>query len=553
MAGHDKPVTVWSAFYDILRAYDMKTIFGNPGSTEQPMLKNFPEDFNYVLALQEASAVAMADGFSQATRKPAVVSLHTAAGTGNGMGTLMTASLNKTPLVLIAGQQHRNMLIGDPLLANRDETVIAKPFVKWAYQPVIPQDVPAAVIRAIATAMLPPAGPVYLSVPLDDWDKEIQSVPIPRLVSTRFGPDPELLGAFVSRIEQASRIALVYGPEVDRSLGWEAGVQLAELLDAPVYQSPGCERAIFPEMHPLFKGALPMARGPLSDMITGFDIVLVVGAEVWRYYPWVEGPVVPPGTRVLHITNDPHDASTALVGDSMLSDARLALEGIVQVLLSKGLKPSKTNGEYMKDNKRQPAPLSGKVPMTALDAFTAIASLRPNDAMLLQESPSNAPDLLHAWPAFQPERYYSFASGGLGWNGPAAVGVALAQKYLKTNRPTILAIGDGSINYSVQAIYSAVQEHVHLIMLVPQNEEYAILKEFAVLEETPKVPALNLPGLDAVAVAKAYGCPAFMANSVDELKAHFNSALQQDGPVLIEFPINRELRPLIARASAHPK
>lgn len=156
--------------------------------------------------------------------------------------------------------------------------------------------------------------------------------------------------------------------------------------------------------------------------------------------------------------------------------------------------------------------------MSALEAWRTIAQLRPKDALLVQESPSNGPDLLRVWPIQEPETYFTFASGGLGWNAPAAVGIALAQKHSKTGRPTVLAIGDGSLHYSVQSIYSAVQEQVRLIYLVPANGEYAILKEFAVLEQTPNVPALDLSGLDAVAIAKAYGCPAFYADSEDDLR-----------------------------------
>ena len=144
------------------------------------MLKKFPADFEYILGLHEASVVAMADGFSQAQRKPVVVSLHTSAGTGNGMGNIMSAFLNKTPLIVIAGQQTRQMLIGEPMLSNRDAETMPKPWVKWAYQPVCAEDVPAALVRAIATATMPPAGPVYLSIPLDDWDVEIATTPVPR-------------------------------------------------------------------------------------------------------------------------------------------------------------------------------------------------------------------------------------------------------------------------------------------------------------------------------------------------------------------------------------
>lgn len=410
--------TVWHALYDLLRAYDMRTMFGNPGSTEQPMLKNFPSDFKYILGLQEASVVAMADGFSQATREPVIVSLHTSAGTGNSMGNIMTASLNKTPLIIIAGQRTREMLIGEPMLANREVESIAKPFVKWAYQPVRATDVPAALVRAIATATMPPAGPVYLSIPLDDWDVEAAPTPVPRAVSTRVAPDPEQLSLFASRIAKADNFALVLGAEVDKSLGWEAAVSFAELLNTPVFQAPLAERAVFPEKHALFKGMLPIARGPLSEKLKGYDLVLVVGAEVWRYYPYVAGPVVPPGLELMQITNDPHDAATALVGDSLLSDARLALEGLHQLLHSdpgQSVKKSKlreSNGLRVSANPTNKAEV---FPVTAIDAWTAIAQVRPDNAVLVEESPSNGKDLVHVWPAERPESFSH--SQAVGWAG----------------------------------------------------------------------------------------------------------------------------------------
>ena len=510
------------------------------------MLKNFPKDFEYILGLQEASVVAMADGYSQATRKPVLVSLHTSAGTGNGMGNIMGAFLNKTPLVIIAGQQTREMLIGEPMLTNRDAETMPKPWVKWAYQPTRATDVPAAVIRAIAVATMPPAGPVYLSIPLDDWDAKFTSTPVPRSVSTRFAPDPEQLTAFATRIEKAKSFALILGQEVDRSLGWDAAIKLAEVLQVPVYQAPMAERAVFPETHPLYKGPLPIARGPLSSKLAGFDLVLVVGAEVWRYYPYVPGLVIPSGLELLHITNDPHDATSALVGDSLLSDARLALEGLHQLLQSVKRSPLKSEAP-------KPAPIapkSGTSAMTAATAWTALAERRPKDALLVQETPSNGADFVQAFPTEKPESYFTFASGGLGWNAPAAVGIALAQKTKETSRPVILAIGDGSLQYSVQSIYTAVQHKLKIVYLVPINEEYAILKEFAILEETPHVPALDLPGLNAAASAKAYGCPAFHAKNAEELQKHFEEALKIDGPALIEFPIDKQLRPLVTPTAA---
>ena len=417
---------------------------------------------------------------------------HTAAGTGNGMGNIMTAFLNKTPLIIIAGQQTRQMLIGDPYLTDRDATMLPLPWVKWAYQPVRAEDVPAALVRAIAIATMPPAGPVFLSIPLDDWDAEIDSAPVARTSSTKIAPDPDQLSEFAARISKAKNFALVLGQEVDKSLGWQAAVKLAELLNVPVFQAPIAERAVFPANHPLYQGPLPIARGPLSTALTGFDTVLVVGAEVWRYYPYAAGPISPPGLELLQITNDPHDAGSALVGDSLLSDARLALEGLYLLLRNTTVPPS-LNGTAATSQTSpaaaQSAPKnSTNSIMTASEAFTAVALLRAKYDILVQESPSNIGDLLEAWPVIEQETYFTSASGGLGWGAPAAVGIALAQK----NRTVVLAIGDGSLHYSVQSIYTAVQHKLNLIILVPRNEEYAILKEFAVFEDTPNCREYSL-------------------------------------------------------------
>jgi benzoylformate decarboxylase len=163
----------------------------------------------------------------------------------------------------------------------------------------------------------------------------------------------------------------------------------------------------------------------------------------------------------------------------------------------------------------------------------------------VNETASNFADLAQYWPINEPGSYYTFASGGLGWGEPAAVGVAIAQKKLGTGRPVIAAIGDGSLQYSVQSLYTAAQQKLKLIYIVPCNDEYAILKEFAVLEKTPNVPALDLPGLDIVATAKAFGCAGVAANTTEEIKAAFRTALTADGPTVIAIRIAHQLRPLV--------
>ncbi len=537
----DVRMTVHEATYNLLRRLGLTTIFGNPGSTEQPFLKNFPKDFQYVLGLQEASVVAMADGFAQATKKPVLVNLHSGAGTGNGMCNIMTAFQNKTPLIITAGQQTREMILGDPYLTNRDETLLPRPWVKWAYQPVRAQDVPGAIMRAYAAAVQPPAGPVYVSIPLDDWDQPALGEALVRSVSVRCSPDPERVALFAERIKKSKNPVLVYGPEIERAGGWDAGIKFAERLKAPVYISPLADRASFPQTHPQFRGMLPIAIGPLSKKLQGHDLIIVIGAQVFRYYPFIAGDYLPPGAELLQVTNDPWDAAAAVVGESLLSDAMLALEAFIDAVPTVTSRPAPAALPVDRN-----LPSVPNNPLTALEAFAALSELRPQDAILVNETASNFGDLMQCWPIQTSDTYYTFASGALGWGSPAAVGVALAEKKAGTDRPVVAVIGDGAFQYSVQDVYTAVQLKLKLVFVVPCNGEYAILKEFAVLEKTPNVPGLDLPGLDVVSAAKGFGCTTVHAKTAQEIKQAFAAALKADGPTLIAIPIARQQRPLVA-------
>jgi len=483
----------------------------------------------------------MADGFSQATGKPALLNLHTSGGTGNGMGNIMTAYLNKTPLIITAGQQTREMLLCEPMLANRDETTLPRPWVKWAYQPARAQDVPGAIMRAYTIALQPPAGPVYVSIPLDDWDQPALGEAVIRTASSRCAPDPERLAHFAERIQKSKNPVLLYGPEIERAGGWDAGIKFAERLRAPVYMTPLSEKASFPQTHPQFRGMAPIAIGPLSKKLRGHDLIIVVGAQVFRYYPYVAGEYLPEGAELLQITCDPYDAGAAIVGDSLLADARLALEALNDAIPEVKSRPVPAAAPHIE----QKLPTPPNSPLTALEAFAALSELRPSNAILVNETASNFADLAQCWPITEPGTYYTFASGILGWGEPAAVGVAIAQKKLGTGRPVIAAIGDGSLQYSVQSLYTAAQQKLKLVYIVPCNDEYAILKEFAILEKTPNVPALDLPGLDIVATARAFGCIGVAANTKEEIKEAFKAALTADGPTVIAIRVAHQLRPLV--------
>lgn len=540
--------TVRDVTYQLLRNFGLTTVFGNVGSTEETFLKNFPADFRYILALQEASVVGIADGYAQAMRRPALVNLHTGAGLGNAMGNLLTAFQNKTPLIVTAGQQTREMLLMEPWLTNIEPTMMPRPWVKWAYEPVRAQDIPAAFMRAIATALQPPSGPVFLSLPLDDWERPCEGPAVARSVSTRIAPDRDRLAEFAGILSQASSPVLIYGAAIARGNGWKEAAALAEALGAPVWAAPASERAPFPEDHPLYCGGLPFAKGPLSEKLSGHDVALIIGAPVFRYYPYVPGSYLPAGLRLLHISDDPTETARAPVGDALLGDAVLSLVHLTDLIKdrkSTGAKPRETIAHRMAPH----PPYAGQHPkdgsLTAAQVFVALNEIRPAHTVLVEESPSNLSDLHKAWPIIEPDTYYTFASGGLGWNLPASVGIALGERDSGRNRPVIVIIGDGSFQYSVQSIWSAAQLRLPLLIVVLRNKEYCILKAFAVLEKTPGVPGLDLPDLDIVSIARGYGCYAARVEDIGAIKQAATDAWKKEKPTVLEIPISAQVPPLI--------
>src|SRR5215208_1854725 len=243
----------------------MTTIFGNPGSTELPFLEDLPEDFTYVLGLQESVTLAMADGYAQAMRHAALVNLHTAPGLGNAMGAMVNAYHGRTPLVVTAGQQDRRHLALEPLLHGR-LVELAKPYVKWSHEPARAEDVPAAIARAYHTAMQEPQGPVFVSIPMDDW--EVEAPPIDaRRVSHRTAPDPEALDLVANALRESRLPAIVAGDGAARNGAWHELVALAEKLNAPVWNEPLTAHAPFPQDHPLFQGHLASSRATLSQQL----------------------------------------------------------------------------------------------------------------------------------------------------------------------------------------------------------------------------------------------------------------------------------------------
>ena len=518
-----RQTTVRTAVFDLLRAFGMKTIFGNPGSTELPMFRDFPDDFTYALALQESIAVAMADGYAQATRNAAFVNLHSAAGVGHALGNIFTASRNQTPLVIAAGQQARSILPFEPFLYARDATEFPKPYVKWACEPARAEDVPAAMARAYYVAMQAPCGPTFVSVPVDDWDRSCESV-APREVSRLVRGDAAMLSQAAELLNRARNPAIVVGASVAREGAWQETISLAERLEAAVWVSPMSGRNSFPEQHRLFAGFLAADRSRIVAALTGHDVVLVLGAPVFTYHIEGIGPHVPEGTTLIQLVDDPSMAAWAPIGLAIVTSLRA---GVVDLL--GGIRSTARAARNAPESRR---PLTS-TQLTDAYLLQQIAALRPSGSIIVEEAPSSRGPMHDHLPILEPDGFYTCASGGLGFGLPAALGVAMA----RPDRKVIAVLGDGSSMYSIQALWSAAQQQLPVAFVVIKNDSYEALNEFGRHFAIPQLPGVAISGLDFCGLARAQGVSALRVSHASELDEALRTAFQSSTPTLVEVAV----------------
>lgn len=521
----DSAQTVREAVIDLLRAFGMTTIFGNPGSTELPLYRSFPDDFRYVLGLQESVAISMADGYAQATHNAAVVNLHSAAGVGHAMGGVFTAYKNRTPLVIIAGQQARSMLSGEPYLFSDQAAELPKPYVKWSREPARAQDVPAAIARAYYLAMAPPRGPVFVSVPIDDWDRPAEPV-APRTTSTALRADPSQIEEVGRALARAVRPAFVVGAAVDRDGAFDDVVELAEAHQASVWAEPMASRCGFPESHPLFAGFLPPLREGLVARLNGYDLILVLGAPVFTYHVEGMGPVIPNGARLVQLVDDPHIAAWTPVGTSVLTSMGQGIRDLLRVTPPVRRIPPPP--------RVLPERVTGADGITPAFLVQTLADLRSADSVIVEEAPSTRPVMCDRLPIDRPESFHTCASGVLGHSLPAAVGIALA----RPSRPVIAVIGDGSSMYAIQTLWSAARlRPLPLTVIVVNNGGYATVDNFARRFGVDKPVGTVLPGVDFVGLARAQGCPAVRVERSSQLADVLRVALSTPGPYLVDVAV----------------
>jgi benzoylformate decarboxylase len=513
-------VPVREAVLALLRELQIKKIFGNPGSTELPLFRDYPADFQYILALQESIAVGMADGYAQATRNAALVNLHSAVGVGHAMGNIFTAFKNQTPLVITAGQQARAILPFEPFLYSARATELPVPYVKWSCEPARAADVPAAIARAYYVAMQPPRGPTLVSIPVDDWDQPCEPLTA-RRVSSAVRGDPALLTEMAGALAAAERPAIVVGAGVARDDAWDEVIALAERHQASVWVSPMSARNSFPEDHRLFAGFLTAAREPIVASLAGHDLVLVLGAPAFTYHVEGAGPHVPSGARLFQIVDDPSVASWAPVGTALVSSLKLAVTDLLA-----GPAPAPRAAPA-------PRPLPARVPgkpLTDRYLLQQLAALRSPESILVEEAPSSRGPMHDYLPILRRDTFYTCASGGLGHALPAAIGVAMG----RPGEKVIALLGDGSAMYSIQGLWSAAQLALPITFIIVNNQRYEALLQFGRHFGLARTVGTALPAIDFCAVARGLGLEAVRVEHAAQLDDALRGAFASAQPTLVE-------------------
>ena len=525
--------TVRDVTHRLLQRLGISVLFGNPGSNELPFLSGLPSDVRYVLGLHEGVVVGMADGYAQASGRLAAVNLHAASGTGNAMGALTNAAVSRTPLLVLAGQQVRDTVGQDVMLASSDAALLTRPLTGFSAEPLSAGDVPRTIAQAAYGALVARTGPSYVSVPYDDWERPAPAgaeLLLGREVRSGLHVDPEVVADLAARLDAAERPLLVLGADLDGRIDFETLVDLAERLDVPVRLAPSPHRLPFPNRHRLFAGVLPAGVRSVTRAFEGHDLVLVLGAPVFRYHQHEPGELLPAGTALVQVTDDANAAARAPMGEAVVADPAATVAGLLARLgASPGVRRSRSP-ETPHADRWQPVvdPPTAQDGLHPAEVFATLRETQPVETSYVVESTSTSADFWAQMDLRHPGSYFFPASGGLGFGLPAAVGVALA----RPERRVVAVVGDGSANYGITALWTAAQLGVPVTFVILRNGSYGALRWFADLLGTPDVPGLDVPGIDFVPIASGYGVPAVHVKDRAALTHELRRA--PDGPRLIQ-------------------
>jgi benzoylformate decarboxylase len=550
------------AFLDLLKQEGVKVMFGNPGTTELPLMDAFAveHDIRYILGLQEAALMAMADGYAQASGGLAVLNLHVAPGLGNAMGMLYDAMKANAPILITAGQQDLEYIVTEPVL-TADLPTLARPFVKWAAEVHRPEDLPRYVHRAVKTALAPPTGPVFLSLPGDilKRDADIEMLE-PTRVAPRMRGDAEAVAAAAAMLAKAERPVIIAGDAVAQSRAHKELVALAEAIAAPVYVEFIPSTASFPASHPLYRGMMTRTQAGVREVLDQHDLVFSVGGDLFTWSlpspiePW------PVGLPLIHLDTDPwqigknYPAQVAILGDpkATLPDitagvgARMSAsaKNAASARLKSGSETIKKDLDAFRAKARA---LAGKTPVVPLALLEAIGAMLPKDAVVIEEALSSAPGIRMLINSDDEQSYFGLRGGGIGWGLPAAIGAKVALP----DRPVVALIGDGSAMYTMQALWTAAHSRIPVIWVIFNNTSYRILKQRLVMlrglaEQADNFVGMELtdPAIDFVGLARSLGIEAQRATTVHDTTDLIAKGLRDGKPLLIDVAMDRAYKPM---------
>ncbi|MCZ6872390.1 MAG: thiamine pyrophosphate-binding protein [bacterium] len=546
------------AFLEILQAAGTNYIFGNPGTTELPLmdiLVDYP-DMHYMLTLQEGVAMAMADGYAMASGKLGVVNVHVAPGLGNAMGMLYDATKTAAPLLVTAGQQDGRYALSEPILWG-DLVRMVESMTKWAYQIERVEDLPQALRRAIKVATTPPTGPVFLSLPMDIMMAEANlDVTPPPLIGPRIRGDLAHMQRAADLLLQANHPLIIAGDEVAKSQALDELVIVAEALGAPVFSETLPNTTNFPSDHPLYQGALVRTQQGVRAALQDADVVFTVGADMFTMSLYSDLEPLPPAVTLICLNIDPWEiGKNHPVDVAILGDPKATLAEFAPMLHDRLTSAQKTNAQQRLEIFRQAkaeaiarlyeqaTEEADKQPMSPLVMNKTIADAVPDDIVIVDESITSGQALCTFLPRCQPRDYLGLKGGGIGWGLPATMGASLAHP----NRHTLGLIGDGSAMYTIQGLWTAARYNLRSIFVICNNGQYLILKRRLHAYDGPAAKTETYIGIDLVKpaiqfvqLAKAMGVHAERTERPSDLRQALQDAMQRQGPTLIDVPLEAD-------------
>ncbi len=543
-------ITGRSAFLALLKDEGITHLFGNPGTTELPImhaLKDHP-DLNYVMGMQESIVVAMADGYSRATGELVACNVHVAPGLGNAMGALYNCKFTGTPLIITAGQQELGQGLTEPLLYD-PLVPIAEPLVKWATEITRLEDMPRIVRRAAKIAMTPPMGPVFISLPGDILNNEAGiDLGSSTRVDTRNRPADDVLESLADRLLRSENPVIVCGNEIVTSDALAEAGEFAEAIGAAVYQQTVPYGSHFLSEHPCFVGGLSRSQPQVRSTLEPYDLMIVLGADVLRMSVWDAVDPMPAELPIVQIgLNDWEIGKNYATEIAIGSDVRETLKALTPVLKERGgsvlsdasarriaaLGPKNWSAKRASLIEKIETEGSGE-PINPDWLMLQISEALPENGIIVNEGVTAARYLNDIHPYRERHDFHGLASGGIGWGIAAAVGVQLAHP----NRPVCAIIGDGSSMYSIQAIWSAANQNLPMTYVIVNNGGYRIIKQrLKSFHQNDHFIGMDFkdPAVNFAALAEAMGVTAERVTDSTRLRAALDNALaNKTGPNLIE-------------------